>query len=480
VEVYLAGVAPAAVESPACEPTEVEMTNADEASHRPLGEVVTFYSYKGGVGRTFALANIASLMARWGYDVLCIDWDLEAPGLNFYFPEHETTRYGLYDLICQSRSGSPLNWHHVVRRVSAQKTSGRLDVIFAHGENDRADTSDPIDWERLFLDGFGEYLEILRTSWKREYDFIFIDSRTGVTDAGAICTAQMPDTLLFLLTANDQSLIGSVETVRKAIKARRGLPLERNALKTMPVISRFDAREEYKLAQFWKRRFTEVLGEFYLAWVSTKSDVEAIISQTTIPYISRWSFGERIVAEKEIDSPELISYYFSNLAALIAKRFNAVDSFVESREAYVGSARRRGLRRGRFEFDVFLSFSGPKLEFAQQLSLALQTLGLRVFNSDADMGIGDNLARRLDVALTMSKNLVLVLSDDMASFQLREMGRFLRESIFGEPERRVIPIWTTHRSGDNFPGLIKQFHAIVAEGKSVQSIAQEVFEAVRS
>lgn len=49
------------------------------------GTVVTFYSYKGGVGRSFALANIAALLGRWGFRVLCVDWDLEAPGLEDFF-----------------------------------------------------------------------------------------------------------------------------------------------------------------------------------------------------------------------------------------------------------------------------------------------------------------------------------------------------------------------------------------------------------
>src|ERR1041384_149121 len=47
--------------------------------------VVTFYSFKGGVGRTFALGDVAVYLARWGYRVLCVDLDLEAPGLARYF-----------------------------------------------------------------------------------------------------------------------------------------------------------------------------------------------------------------------------------------------------------------------------------------------------------------------------------------------------------------------------------------------------------
>ena len=50
-----------------------------------MGRVATFYSWKGGVGRTFALANVAVQLARVGRNVLMIDWDLEAPGLDRYF-----------------------------------------------------------------------------------------------------------------------------------------------------------------------------------------------------------------------------------------------------------------------------------------------------------------------------------------------------------------------------------------------------------
>ena len=49
------------------------------------GRITTFYSFKGGVGRTMALANVAFLAAMNGKRVLAMDWDLEAPGLSYYF-----------------------------------------------------------------------------------------------------------------------------------------------------------------------------------------------------------------------------------------------------------------------------------------------------------------------------------------------------------------------------------------------------------
>ena len=43
--------------------------------------IVTFYSYKGGVGRSILAANVAALLARSGKTLLW-DLDIEAPGLH--------------------------------------------------------------------------------------------------------------------------------------------------------------------------------------------------------------------------------------------------------------------------------------------------------------------------------------------------------------------------------------------------------------
>lgn len=48
------------------------------------GRIITFYSYKGGTGRSMALANVAWVLAAAGSRVLAIDWDFEAPGLHRY------------------------------------------------------------------------------------------------------------------------------------------------------------------------------------------------------------------------------------------------------------------------------------------------------------------------------------------------------------------------------------------------------------
>jgi Mrp family chromosome partitioning ATPase len=49
------------------------------------GKIITFYSYKGGTGRSMVLANVAWILASNGKKVLAVDWDLEAQGLHRYF-----------------------------------------------------------------------------------------------------------------------------------------------------------------------------------------------------------------------------------------------------------------------------------------------------------------------------------------------------------------------------------------------------------
>ena len=46
--------------------------------------VITFYSFKGGVGRTLALVNVGAQLALQGKSVLLVDFDLEAPGLDSF------------------------------------------------------------------------------------------------------------------------------------------------------------------------------------------------------------------------------------------------------------------------------------------------------------------------------------------------------------------------------------------------------------
>src|ERR1700691_2875410 len=95
------------------------------AKQEERGTIYTFYSYKGGVGRTMALANVAALLAKWGHSVLVADWDLEAPDLERFFAKerhdiHEvrTQTIGIVDLVEASRNGKFVNWRDGLIEIS--------------------------------------------------------------------------------------------------------------------------------------------------------------------------------------------------------------------------------------------------------------------------------------------------------------------------------------------------------------------------
>src|SRR6266550_976781 len=89
--------------------------------------IITFYSYKGGTGRSMALANVAWILASNGKRVLVVDWDIEAPGLHRYFApfllDHElSTSDGVIDFLGRyadavvtpptSKAEAEPDWYH--------------------------------------------------------------------------------------------------------------------------------------------------------------------------------------------------------------------------------------------------------------------------------------------------------------------------------------------------------------------------------
>src|SRR6266571_5506525 len=98
------------------------------------GQIVTFYSYKGGTGRTMALANVAWILASSGKRVLAVDWDLESPGLHkFFHPFLDESTIsatpGVIEIISEYASAAidptprPGDWHLDYARVERHAVS---------------------------------------------------------------------------------------------------------------------------------------------------------------------------------------------------------------------------------------------------------------------------------------------------------------------------------------------------------------------
>ncbi len=414
------------------------------------GQVATFYSYKGGVGRSFALANVAVILAEWGYDVLCVDFDLEAPGLAHYFEPYinNLPKAGVLDLVENPELMSSWNSGTFTCEVDNLHGNGRLGLL-ASGQPDEkyARRVQRLNWDDLYENhNLGSQLNNLKESWKSEYDFILVDGRTGITAFSGIFTAQLPDILVFLFTANNQSLDGCINVVRRAQALRNKLPFDSGQFLTLPMPARFEATEEYDRKERWKKIFNERLGEFVSSWSHMKIDRATLIDFLTVPYFPYWSFGEHIAARHEeanslgVRSPKMISYTFENVAALMAHRLDRTDLLERSRDEYVLGARRFASRRGQ-EFDVFLSYSHKDSAIASQVMSILQSHGKSVW-WDRGLAGDQSLAETIGAALNVSNNLVAIVGSSVGKYQEDELYRFLRES-FDDDRNRQIFILTT-------------------------------------
>lgn len=429
------------------------------------GSVVTFYSYKGGVGRTLALANVGALLCSWGYKVLCVDWDLEAPGLHLYFEKWtkptstssaSSSRPGLTELIQAQVDGLRPKWGDFVTKVRFPKTSRPLQLITA-GKQDQSyvERMQALDWKRLYDEHqLGNFLEALRAEWKEKFDFVLIDSRTGITDIGGICTVQLPDLLVLLFTANLQSLRGSLEVVNRAKKTRHSLPFDRGKLLVLPVATRFEVRVEYEMAQQWLKTFADELETLYAEWAHKDVTASELLNYTRVPYIPYWSFGEKLpVIEKGTDDPEDMGFSLETLAALVAQKFSYSDVLVRNRDSFVTAAQKPSKLNGGIDANtekhrpgvkLFVSYShrDQKLldELVKHLSI-LQRQGVIERWDDRMISPGEDWKERISAHLEEADVILLLLSSNyMASEYIfsEEMTRILERHKAGQS--KVIPI----------------------------------------
>jgi len=198
---------------------------------------VTFYSYKGGSGRSLLLANTARYLALSGRRVAALDFDLEAPGLQYKLnigspgqrPADIVPERGVVDYILAANAGNePERLEDYIMPVALPPGSGDLWLMPAGSApsgsywkgltniTKRGMLNDP--------DGMliADFLELkFRLEEDLGLDFLLIDARTGITELGGLGTTLLADTVVCLVLDNSESLAGSRAVLRSFSRALR-------------------------------------------------------------------------------------------------------------------------------------------------------------------------------------------------------------------------------------------------------------------
>lgn len=343
-------------------------------------KIVTFYSYKGGVGRTMSLANVAFLAALDGLKVLVMDWDMEAPGLAYYFrglhdaaeaKSLKNTR-GLLDIFWDWSASAELaqsdaDVQQLFRGVESGEVFAKcvrplvgpglfnrqlkLDYMSAGAMTVGADellyedALSKFSWNDFFEKyAGGSVLEYLKAWAKTEYDLILIDSRTGFADVAGICTMQMPDEVALCFVLNRQNIDG-ISRVSSAIRERRN---EEIGLLAVPMRFSGGVGESSEISDAKARAVSELVRTGGFSSLAVQDDIRnlAIPSvenlpsyETLAPFIAgdpkfdQLTFNYRQLASrlvgKEVKTPDISSKTIELVRRRLQPR-HATEEFLEN------------------------------------------------------------------------------------------------------------------------------------------------------
>lgn len=289
------------------------------------GTVITFYSYKGGTGRSMAVANVAFLLARQAADAsrrtLVMDWDLEAPGLHRFFidrldQKEIQTRPGIIDYfhalanLLEDESklyrrlvSDPDGWQILDQRLSLDKYT----IDLGHGLDfiKAGLVDDPLypqqvssfDWVE-FYDDYGEIIRVFREMLAAKYAYCLIDSRTGITDISGVCTTLLPEKLVTVFTPNRQSLYGLRNVVEQAVAYRRASD-DFRPLAVFPLPSRIEEAEQ-KLKREWRSTYQQTFqGLFQQVYEVNDCDLTTYFDEVQLPHVGYYAYGEHVAVLEE-------------------------------------------------------------------------------------------------------------------------------------------------------------------------------------
>ncbi|MBL4586960.1 MAG: tetratricopeptide repeat protein [Flavobacteriales bacterium] len=199
-------------------------------------KTITFYSYKGGVGRSLALSQVAIRLSEYGKKVCVLDFDLEAPGLHFKFHNYDKVTpisKGIVDYIDEfvvSRKIPASIKDFSIQLKPKNRTYKNIDLTPA-GNIEKDDywmKLSQIDWSSLFYkkesSGVKFFLDLkARINKELKPDFLLIDSRTGITDIAGITLRLLADEAVVLAANNDENMFGSKKIIKSLIDSDKTL-----------------------------------------------------------------------------------------------------------------------------------------------------------------------------------------------------------------------------------------------------------------
>lgn len=249
--------------------------------------ILSFYSFKGGVGRSTSLAAVAIQQARKGKRVLLLDFDLEAPGLMSIFPPPEGVQpeVGLVDyllekpILDQSLHLEDFYYRYANAKVIGDQggeiivlPAGLVDANYleklARINFRQLQSSPASDQEGTSL------LRSLFKELKKQLapDVLLIDSRAGLHDLGGLALSPLVHRHILFGLDSDQSWRGIQLAVRQLGRNRiEEGACQQESFLVQCMVSTDQAIRERSVRRFLEKAH-EVFSEDYYAAEPNEGD----------------------------------------------------------------------------------------------------------------------------------------------------------------------------------------------------------------
>jgi cellulose biosynthesis protein BcsQ len=385
------------------------------------GKIITFYSYKGGVGRTMALANVAWILASTGRRVLAIDWDLDSPGLHRYFypflrDKDLMDSDGVIDLLgrcSEAAESAPGDVVHIDKDRVEELTQVREYVVSLDWEFAGGGTLDFLppgrqgpsysvrvsrfDWDRFWDQHSGhEFLKAFKRSMRENYDFILVDSRTGLSDTAGICAVVLPDSVVCCFLMNRQSIDGAAAVAASVHQ------LAQRPLRFLPVPMRVDDDDidhlRHNSRSYIRQRFDRMVEDAGVA------AVDEYWPSIAVPFKKPYGYGEMLASFVDLPGqPGTLLAAYERLTSEVARsecRLPVMDPLLRTGGllAFEGELVRpidMVVKRR-----AFLSYVREDLVAVMKIADALRMVGIDVWMDRTHLKAGDRWAATIKDAIS--------------------------------------------------------------------------------
>lgn len=266
-------------------------------------KVVTFYSFKGGMGRTTALAGTALTLVNQGKNVMMVDTDIEAPGLASLFLDEEMIDRGVLDYLIEQGICQGSNIVDYVLDITEpallNEKAGQLYLMPA-GKVDQhyLQKLARIDYQDNREGYLRKSLAGLLTDVKENYavDYILIDARAGFHDMGGVTVTQIPHGVILFGNDSRQSWEGMTQVFRTIAEGHtEDFPVMLvGTMCPKPTASNFAAAKEH----FINKAYTVCVENYYDA----ESGIPGIEAEGEIHFPEFISFNDELLQGIELYS----------------------------------------------------------------------------------------------------------------------------------------------------------------------------------